>query len=217
MITEVEMQREIFGARIAQKSKSEFFSATDLVKAGNKWRRANGKPDFNFSAWLRSKQTQEFMAELDARFGKSLIKGRGRGNHTWVHPLLFIDIALAISPKLKIEVYEWLFDQLIRYRNDSGDSYKCMCGSLYVRCKNPRKFQDMIKKLAFRIKKYCGVRDWQRATEDQLAMRNKIHEDIALLADVMNNNDEAIRIVFEKMNERILAKTKKPGQLSLLG
>lgn len=34
MKTEVTMVRTLFGMPIAQKSKTEFFSATDLVKAG---------------------------------------------------------------------------------------------------------------------------------------------------------------------------------------
>ena len=42
MVTEVIMKRELFGHEISQKSKSEFFSATDLSKAGNEWRRSNG-------------------------------------------------------------------------------------------------------------------------------------------------------------------------------
>lgn len=215
MKTEVLMQRELFGSKIRQRSKSEFFSATDLVKAGNQWRKAHNKGLINLASWMNNKQTIEFIEELDRKFGKAVIKGRGRGAHTWVHPLLFIDLALAISPQLKIEVYEWLFDHLIRHRNDSGDSYKAMCGALYVRHGNKRTFQDMVKKLALRIQRYCGVKDWQTATEEQLTKRNKIHEDIALLADVMNNNNEAIRIVFERLNTEIRAHAEN-GQ-SLLG
>ena len=220
MKTEVDMKRELFGTQITQRSKSEFFSATDLVRAANKWRLSNGKSVFNFSSWLKTKQTQEFMQELEERFGTAIVMGRGR-NHTWMHPLLFIDLALAISPKLKIEVYEWLFDHLIRYRNDSGDSYKLMCGALWKRHTRKQTFSVMIKGLALRIRKYCGVRDWQKATEDQLAKRNRIHEDIALLADVMNNNDEAVRLVFDRMNRQILVEVENieaspKKQLSLL-
>ena len=52
MKTEVIMQRELFGHTIQQKSKSEFFSVTDLVKAGNKWRMANNIKPFNFNQWI---------------------------------------------------------------------------------------------------------------------------------------------------------------------
>jgi hypothetical protein len=53
MKTEVVMQRELFGKSIAQKSKTEFFSATDLFRAGNAWRITNGLPPIDMSQWLQ--------------------------------------------------------------------------------------------------------------------------------------------------------------------
>lgn len=201
METQVVMKRELFGMPISQQSKTEFFSATDLVRAGNKWRRLNDLSDFNISTWLKKESTVEFMDELGAKFGKIIIKGRGRGKNTWMHPLLFIDLALAISPKLKIEVYEWLFDHLIKNRNESGDSYKLMCGSLYVRQSNKQAFQKYIADLAIKIKYKCKVADWQEATECQLNLRNKVHTEIALLSEVLNDNDEAIRIALSRVKD----------------
>ena len=85
----------------------------------------------------------EFITELEESIdGKAKISGRGRGNHTWVHPYLFIDLALAINPKLKLEVYRWIQDYLLKYRNKSGDSYKRMTGALYERASNKSKFSD---------------------------------------------------------------------------
>lgn len=202
MKTQVIMKRELFGMEISQKSKTEFFSATDLVKAGNKWRALNGMDLFNMSEWLRLKSTKEFINELECKYKKVKISGRGRGKHTWVHPLLFIDMALAISPKLKIEVYEWLFDHLIKYRNDSGDSYKEMCGYLFVHHTNKQTFPAYIAKVATDIQNKIGVSDWQLATEKQLEQRNKIHRDIAILADVLNKNDEAVRIALSRINDK---------------
>jgi hypothetical protein len=201
MKTEVLMKRTLFGQEITQKSKSEFFSATDLVRAGNKWRRANDLPPFNFSLWLRTAKTKEFIQELTLKFGDPIIMGRGRKAQTWVHPLLFIDIALAISPRLKIEVYGWIVDNLLKYRNYSGDSYKKMCGNLYARHLNKRTFPDLIQDVARRIRAHCGVTDWQHASEFQLKTRDQLHENIALLADVLNNNDTAIRLAFEQIKK----------------
>lgn len=198
MKTEVLMRRQLFGMDISQKSKSEFFSATDLVKAGNKWRRANQLPDFNFSAYLKNKTTTEFIEELENKYGKCIIKSRGKGSSTWVHPLLFIDIALSINTKLKIEVYEWLFDNLIKFRNNSGDSYKKMAGALWQNCKNKRKFDEGITLTARMIKSACNVKDWETASEKQLNIRDKIHENISLLCDVLKDNNQAIRLGIEK-------------------
>lgn len=203
MKTEVEMKRQLFGYPITQRSKSEFFSATDLVKAGNKWRFINDLSLFNMSTWLSKESTKEFIKELEAKYDKVIIKGRGRSQQTWVHPLLFIDMALAISPKLKIEVYEWLFDHLIKNRNESGNSYKTMCGNLYVRHGHKKTFPKYISDLAIKIKHKCKVTDWQEANEDQLLMRDKIHYDIALLSDALNNNDAAVRMSFDR-NKKLI-------------
>jgi len=195
METEVVMKRELFGCQISQKSKSEFFSATDLSKAGNEWRRKQGLTDFNLSQYLKNKSTTEFLNELEIKYKtKCKIIGRGAGANTWVHPLLFIDIALAINPKLKIEVYEWLFDHLIKYRNESGDSYKEMCGALYDLHTNKKEFAGFIVMVADYIRTSTGVTNWQEATESQLEIRDKIHVAIKLFCNVLNNPREAVRL-----------------------
>jgi len=198
MKAEVIMKREIFGGEISQASKSEFFSATDLVRAGNKWRINNGLQPFDMSAWFLQSGTKEFIKALENKFGEVKTAGRGRGNHTWVHPFLFIDMALAISPELKIEVYGWLYDHLLKYRNDSGDSYKKMSGALFEALGNKSTFPAFITNTALVIKnEVLKSGDWEHATEEQLELRDKIHSNIALLADVLPPQD-AVRVGIKK-------------------
>lgn len=194
MKTAVKMKRELFGCEVEQNSKTEMFNATSLSKAGNKWRVANNLTEFNLSQWLKSKGTQEFIQALERKHGEVLKVGRGRNSATWIHPLLFIDMALAISPKLKIEVYEWLFDNLIKYRNESGDSYIRMSGALFNNASNKENFPRYIQDVAKKIKLACNVDDWQSATESQLQKRDKIHDAVTLLCGVLRNNDDAVRI-----------------------
>jgi hypothetical protein len=198
MVTEVIMKRELFGCEISQKSKSEMFSATDLVKAGNKWRLLNDMPMFNMSTWFQTDSTKEFIKELEKRYGEIKVNAKAKNQHTWVHPYLFIDMALAISPDLKIEVYSWLFDHLLKYRNDSGDSYKRMSGALFVNAKNKRDFPFYIRDVATKIQKACGVKDWETASEKQLEVRDSIHRNIELLSDVLKDNDQAVKIAIIK-------------------
>lgn len=193
------MKRELFGQSIEQRSKTGFFNASDLVKAGNKWRRSRDMLDFNLTEYLRNQSTKDFIDELHRKYDVVLERTRGRNAKTWVHPLLFIDIALAISPKLKVETYEWLFDNLIKFRNDSGDSYKEMCAGLYVRFGNKREFPKFISDVALKIKSACGVNDWQSATEDQLAMRDKIHYIVKAYTNVITNPDEAVRLALAEV------------------
>ena len=201
MKTEVILKREIFGVSIAQKSKSEFFSATDLVKAGNKYRMLNGLSAFNLTQYLKLSSTEEFLQEIKNKYGEAIKTKRGRGAHTWVHPLVFIDIALSISPKLKIETYEWLFDNLIKHRNDSGDSYKEMSAAICTRVKNKREFPKIITEVANKIKLGLMVDDWNTATEEQLKKRDKIHLAIKLYSNVLTDVNEIVRLGIKEVVE----------------
>lgn len=201
MKTEVTMKRVLFGSEIRQKSQSSFFSATDLVSAGNKWRYENNLSIFNLSQWLKKEGSLEFIKSLEEKYGEVIIKSRGRNSSTWVHPFLFIDMALAISPKLKIEAYEWLYDNLIEYRNKSGDSFKKMSGALWISSTNKSLFQNEISEVSGRIKKECEVEDWNQATEDQLKLRDKIHEYIALFSDIVKNREALLSTAICKARE----------------
>ena len=203
METMVIMKRSLFNCEISQNSKTEFFSATDLIRAGNKWRIANNLQHIDLNDWFNLKSTKEFISELEKKYGIVKISARGRGRHTWVHPYLFLDMALAISPSLKIEVYGWLYDYLLKYRNDSGDSFKRMSGSLYNNQTNKQLFPEYIKKVGFHIKNVCNVTDWQTATEEQLKLRDKIQDNISLLSDVLKNNDTAVRIGTHKAKQEL--------------
>lgn len=204
------MDTSIFGQKITV-SDSGMYSATDLIKAGNNWLLKNGKSLFSWHEWRQSNNTREFIVELEKKYGTAIISGRGRGHHTWVHPFLFLDLALAINPKLKVEVYEWLFDKLLEYRNDSGDSFKEMTGALYNNCSNKSQFSKAMSLLCTMIKEECGITTyWQHATEEQLLYRDKIHEYISLMCDIFKwNNNEAIRVGLLK------AKKWKENRLSV--
>lgn len=201
MKTEVIMKRNTLGEIISQKSKSGFFSATELVIAGNKYRAMNGLKLVNLNSYFSNNANKEFMKELSSKYGKIKTDGRGRGVHVWVHPLLFLDIALWVDPKMKVEVYEWLLDNLLQFRNDSGDSYKKMTGALYLIAKNKTLFQKNIRIVAKRIKLECGVKDWNTASESQLKLRDKIHEFISFACDMVKDANFAIEIGIKKAKE----------------
>ena len=201
MVTEVIMQRELLGDFVRQKSKSGFFNANDLMRVGNKWRANNGLKIANIQNYFKQHGTKEFMSSVESKYGIIKTSNKGRNGEIWIHPLIFIDLALWLNPKLKIEVYEWLFDSLLQYRNDSGDSFKKMCGALLMRA-NKTDFVSNIQKLCKLIQVECGVSDWNNATQEQLRLRDRIHENIALLADVLNNNKEAIRLGIYKAKNK---------------
>lgn len=201
MKTEVIMKRQTLGEIISQKSKDGFFSATELVRAGNNYRAMNKMELVRLESYFKNSANIEFMKQLEEKYGKVKTDGRGKGVHTWVHPLLFLDIALWIDPKMKVEVYEWLLDNLLRFRNDSGDSYKKMCGSLFLYAKNKSSFNKNIQLVAQRIKLECGVKDWNSCNEEQLKLRDRIHEFVSFACDMLKDANMAIEIGIAKAKE----------------
>ena len=55
--------------------------------------------------------------------------------------------------------------------------------------------------VARKIKLACHVENWESATMEQLETRKKLHNDIALLSDVLNDNDQAVRLAIIKLKE----------------
>lgn len=189
--------RELFGEIVEQRTLDSFFNLTNLVKAGNNWRSSKKMIPFNFSAYLKSKQTTEFITALNEKYGKAIIRSRSKNEKTWGHPLLFIDLALAISPTLKVEVYEWIMDLLVKYRCESADSYIVLCGVLYKHATDKANFNKNMPKVANMIKNECGLdtkQEWNSATESQLKKRERIHSNIIGLCGVLKDPNRAIEL-----------------------
>jgi hypothetical protein len=67
-----------------------------------------------------------------------------------------------------------------------------MCGALFEHSNRKDLFQRNIQQLGLRIKDICKVSDWQQATQEQLKLRDSIHNNIYLIATVLRDNNQAI-------------------------
>lgn len=207
--------RELMGIVVRQRTKDGFFNIMDLLRAGNLWRLQNGLGDTNLKNYNKTRGVKEFMQELKNKEGKEVwIEGkRGRkkqGDETagvWVHPLIMIDFALWLNPRLKVETYSWIMDFLVKYRRDSGDSYKRMCGALFQYSTDRVNFHKNIAKLAKIIKAECGLgeEEWNRASEEQLKKRDRIQDNIAGLCGVLKDTKNAIELGILQTRQQINA------------
>ena len=73
-----------------------------------------------------------------------------------------------------------------------------MVGSLYNNVTDKARFKDYVVKVANAIKKHCNVKDWNKATEEQLKLRDKMHNNIALICEVIRHTDQAVKIGIEQ-------------------
>ncbi len=64
--------------------------------------------------------------DLDGEKSAYVKSKASRGNNagTWMHPILFVKFAMWINPRFEVQVIKFVYDQMIAYRNEAGDSYK---------------------------------------------------------------------------------------------
>lgn len=41
-----------------------------------------------------------------------------------MHPILFVKFAMWLNPRFEVQVIKFVYDQMLKYRNDAGDAYK---------------------------------------------------------------------------------------------
>lgn len=122
------MTRPMGQFRVIQRTADGMFNATDLLKQWNEISSVERKLDNYFA----SSKTQEFINTIISRenlhtpkmvYVKSKARA-DRGGGTWMHPLLFIDFCMYVNPSFKYDVLRFVYDQMIKYRNDAGDAYR---------------------------------------------------------------------------------------------
>jgi hypothetical protein len=184
MKTNVVMLRKMGQFEVQQRTKDGYFNATDLL---GQWNEFSGMQK-QMVHFTENQTTKVFISEIMKQETKErdsvLLTVRGKSGGTWMHPLLFVDFAMWLNPTFKYHVLKFVADNLIQFRKDSGDSYRALCDALYPLIPKER-FTDFIQKEAGKIKKACGVTDWQTATTEQLALRQKIEETAITIADLL--------------------------------
>ena len=182
------LERKIFGGVVRQNHKTRFYNAKDIELIGNHLRRDSGLPPKQLARYFQINESMDFIEVLKADKGLTevVVASKGRNGGTYVHPLLFVDIALWFSPKLKIAVYEWLMDNLEELRDECGDNFKDMNIALDNYYQIGSKYY-IYSNVARMIKKAVGVADWNTANENQLKLRERIHDEIIYLCESSSN------------------------------
>ena len=49
-----------------------------------------------------------------------------------MHPILFIKFAMWLNPRFEVQVIKFVYDQMIKYRNDAGDAYRELGASVGI-------------------------------------------------------------------------------------
>ena len=153
-----------------QRSDDGYFDATALLNYYNE-HAIDSKKMEDFKKLKSTKELVEYLMTnevLEKRPLISSLKG------TWMHPYLFIDFAMWLSVEFKVQVLAWVYDGLIKTRNQAGDYYKEMCDALMNQrnvLQKETSFFHYIQE-ANMLKSICGIYSRDNMTEEQLTILN---------------------------------------------
>ncbi len=181
------MFRELGLYKVSQRTKDGFFNATSLIK---QWSEDKENPKRDLRDFFKLKGTKEFLEVLnddealhgvDSPHVKSKAS-RGINAGTWVHPYLFIKIAMWLNPKFELQVIKFVYDQLINYRHKAGDNYRSLASSATIY--PDVNFPKLAKALNWNVfnKHEKGIR--QVATTEQLNELHKLEEQLTFAIDM---------------------------------
>ena len=171
---------------VNQRTKDGMFNANSLLK---QWNVANDSKK-EIKDYFDNKSTQEFIDVLkndESTIGGivPMIKSRaskGENAGTWMHPYLFIDFAMWINPKFKFEVIKFVYDELIKYRNDAGDNYVSLSAS-GVKLKG-YDFIEVAKAMQWIVFGRTGKELRQTATQKELVELNDLQSKLSFAIDM---------------------------------
>jgi hypothetical protein len=196
----VVMVRKMGVFDVHQRTKDGMFNATSLV---NQWVSENKRKDV--SDFLSLKSTKQFISALEVELlcdtGKvvSVTKGGKNGNQgTWMTPLLFIDFAMWLNPTFKVKVLKFVYDELIKQRNDAGDGYVKLSAS-GVKLQG-YDFVEVAKAIQWIVYNTTGKELRQSSNQEQLTEINDIQTKLSFAIDMgYIKNYEQLVIELRKM------------------
>lgn len=138
MKTNQEMNRKMGEFNVTQRTGDGYFNGSELLR---QWNDVAENPRRRMAEFIDSPKTKEFLKALakdeshrrktDIGVNQLLIKVKGRNtkegktpDKVWMNPLLFIKFAMWINPKFEVQVLRFIYDEMIRYRNEAGDAYR---------------------------------------------------------------------------------------------
>lgn len=149
-----EMIRKIENFSVTQRTSDGFFDGSELLR---QWNAVDGHQQRKMARFLEMDTTKEFLKALAIdenerkNHGAKMhhgdnqqvteaglikhVKGRMNKNgrtpdKVWMNPILFIKFAMWINPTFEVKVIRFVYDEMIKYRNDTGDAYRDLSSAI---------------------------------------------------------------------------------------
>jgi len=214
MKTNQNLIRRMGEFEVTQRTSDGMFNATSLLKQWNEFA-GSQKQMIHF---MDNNATKEYIEvienDLDSKERNSvLLQSRGKNGGTWMHPYLFIDFAMWLNPKFKLQVIKFVYDELIKYRNEAGDAYKEMCSAVASIVSKKESASVAITKVAKALN-YIVYNAHEAEIRNKQAEESKVKElaelekDIAKLINrrFITSYDQLIKYLRQLWSEKYLPK-----------
>lgn len=183
MKTNVIMIRKMGNFDVSQRTIDGMFNATSLLKQWNFSKSLKRGKEVN--DFLKIDKTKEFIIALEEDYNdttkKIVVTKEGKNGGTWLDPLLFIDFAMWLNPKFKVQVLKFVYDELIRQRNEAGDNYISLSASGVKLVGYD--FREVAIAMQWIVYNKKGKNLRQTATQEQLKELNDLQSKLAFLID----------------------------------
>ena len=155
---------------------------------------------FNLSQWLKQKRVQAIVEYNKSAGVLCLIIGRGRGSKTLGSSEIYVELMLSMQPERKIDILSGVIGLSEFFPSISYDS-KHFEEAKKAIIKNSSKGKAAFEEVNFMERstlKACMVDSWENANEHQRNTRQKIYQEVALLADVLGDVREAVNVAVNR-------------------
>lgn len=237
MTTNQVMKRPMGSFTVEQRTKDSMFNATSLLKQWNKFVEANKEDTQNFGYvkkdlddFFNNKNIKEFVEALMEEENlhtqnSAYVKSRARadrGGGTWMHPILFVKFAMWLNPRFEVQVIKFVYDQMLKYRNDAGDAYRELGNAMSKICNKkfmPATMCNVAKAINYTVfgKHQQEIRNKEGEESKQYELFNMERQVAMLINDgFIRSYEQVIEYLRKKYTEKYLPsvlKTKENGKM----
>lgn len=175
----------------------------DLLNIGNEWRKNKKLNTFNISDITSSKKFIELSDELKNRFHLSFILNSDY--KFYVHPFLFLEVAIFLMPEYKIDFYMDLVEERIFIEKGFRNTLKKKLVDTYCIDGHFKVIEEIDKCLL----KNFQEDNWERCSDKMIEIRERVYKDIydkAFPYEWINHEIVSFRIkrIFQEYNYNFL-------------
>ena len=194
------MTRPMGDFHVEQRTKDGMFNATDLLK---QWNTSSGQQK-DISHYFENSSTEEFVNALisEEKFtsrNSVYVKSKARmdrGGGTWMHPIMFIDFAMWLNPAFKVKVIKFVYDQMLKYRNDAGDAYKELSSAINTIV--PNTFMPQAMRKVGEALNYVVFNEHEQMLRNKKGSEESMRELFELERRLAENINDGLIISFEQ-------------------